>query len=115
MTYSYELQTLYDGMDIVILIRMRRLKWIGHINPKDNNRTVEHMFSKQPEGVRRRGRQSSKWWSVFGQILRREELRIGEKYVGIGKNGRRPSKRRRSTWDFRSTKNNKQYGSIVNM
>jgi hypothetical protein len=73
------------------------------------------MFSHQPEGFRRRGRQSSRWWSVFGQILRREELRIGEKYVGIGKNGRRASKRRRSTWDFRSTKNNNQCGSMVNM
>jgi len=102
MTYGYELQTLYEGMDIVILIRMRRLNWIGHINRTDDTRTVEHMFSNQPESVRRTGRQSSRWWSVFGQILRRGELRIGEKYVGIGKNGRRPSKRRRFTWDFRS-------------
>jgi hypothetical protein len=40
--------------------------------------------------------------SLFGQILRREELRVGEKYVGIGKNGRRPLRRRRSTWNCRA-------------
>jgi hypothetical protein len=45
------------------------------------------MFSCQPKGVRRRERSRSRWWNVFGQILRREELRIGEKYLGIVKNG----------------------------
>jgi hypothetical protein len=51
---------------------------------------------------------------VFGQILGREELRIGEKYIRIGKNRRRPFRKRRSTWDFRSTKK-KKYESMVNM
>jgi len=113
MTYGCELQTPYEDMDIVILIRIRRLNWISHIDRKDDNRKVEHMSSKQPEGVRLRGRQRSRWWIVFGHILRREELRIGEKYVEIGKNGRRPSKRRRFTWAL--TKNNKKYGNTVNM
>jgi len=42
--------------------------------------------------------------SLFGQILRREEVRIGEKYVGIAKNGRMLLRMRRSTWDLRLTK-----------
>jgi hypothetical protein len=30
--YNYEVQTLYEDMDIVALIRVRRLNWNGHIS-----------------------------------------------------------------------------------
>jgi hypothetical protein len=73
------------------------------------------MFSSLPGGVSTRGRPRSKWWSVFGYVLRREDLRIKEKFVGIRKNGRRPSSRRTFTWDFRSTKKKKKYENMVNM
>jgi hypothetical protein len=105
-----KLQTVYEDTVIITLIRTRRLNWIGHIRWLNDTRKVEHMCCSQPEGVRRTGRPRSRWWNVFGQIWRQEELRIGDKYVGIAKNGRRPSRRRRSTWDFRSTKK-KKYGS----
>jgi len=68
MTYGYELQNLYEDMDVVILIRIRRLNWIGHISWLDDTRTVEHMFSSLPGGVRRRGRPRSRWRSVFGHV-----------------------------------------------
>ena len=69
MTYGYELQSLYEDMDIVVSIRMRRLNSIGHINWLDDIRTVEHMFGSLPVGVRRRGRPRSRWrWSVFGHL-----------------------------------------------
>ena len=60
---------LYEDMDIVTLIRMKRLNWIGHINRNDGNRKAEHMFSSLPGGVSRRERPRSRWWSVFGHIL----------------------------------------------
>jgi hypothetical protein len=101
MTYGCKLQILYEYTDIITLIRMRRLNWIGHISWLDDNRSVGHMCCSQPEGVRRTGRPRSRWWSGFGQILRQEELGFGEKFVGIAKNGRRLSRRRRSTWDSR--------------
>lgn len=47
-------------MDIVSLIRMRRLNWIGHINRIDDTRKFEQIFGIQPEGVRTRGR--SRFW-----------------------------------------------------
>ena len=45
---------------------------------------------------------------MFGQILRREELQIGGKHVGIGMNGRRSLRRQRSTWHCRPTKKKKK-------
>ena len=40
--------------------------------------------------------------NVFGHKLRREELRIGGENLGIGMDGRRPLKRRWSTWNCRA-------------
>ena len=40
-------------------------------------------------------------------MLRREEVRTGEKYVGIGKNGRKLLRMRWFTWDLRLTKTKK--------
>jgi hypothetical protein len=38
--YNYELQTLYEDMDTVTLIRVRIPNWIGHINWTDDTRKV---------------------------------------------------------------------------
>jgi hypothetical protein len=40
--------------------------------------------------------------NVFGQIWRREDLRIGGKHIGIGMNGRRSLRRWRSIWASRA-------------
>jgi hypothetical protein len=49
-------------MDIVSLIRVRRLNWIGQFNRIDDTRKVEQIFGCQPEGVRTRGRSRSGCW-----------------------------------------------------
>jgi hypothetical protein len=49
-------------MDIVSLIRVRRLNWIGHINWIDNTSKVEQIFGSQPAGVRTRGRSRCGCW-----------------------------------------------------
>jgi hypothetical protein len=38
--YNYELQTLPEDGDTIGLTRVRRLKWIGQINPIDNARNL---------------------------------------------------------------------------
>jgi len=53
---NYELLNLCTDIDIVNLIRVRGLNWIGHINRVDDTRKVEQIFGSQPEGVRTRGR-----------------------------------------------------------
>ena len=36
--YNYELQALYEDVDIVTLISVRRLNWIGHSNRMNDTR-----------------------------------------------------------------------------
>jgi hypothetical protein len=76
-------------VDIVTLIRVKRLNCIGPINWIDDAGKVRKIFGSQPKGVRRRGSQDLDGGFVFGQTLRRKEIRIGGKHVGIGMNGRR--------------------------
>jgi len=58
-----------------------------------DNRRVKQTANSQTEGVRTRRRPRSGWWESVWTDLRREELRIGGKYLAIGTNGR-PIRRR---------------------
>jgi hypothetical protein len=49
-------------VDIVTLIRVKRLNCIGPINWIDDTGKVKKIFGSQPKGVRTRGSQRSRWW-----------------------------------------------------
>jgi len=97
--YIYELDCM-KMVDIVTLIRVKRLNCIGPINWIDDTGKVRKIFGNQPKGVRTGGSQDPDDGFVFGHILRREEIQIGGKPVGIGMNGR-SLKKHRSTWHCR--------------
>jgi len=88
-------------VDIVTLKRVKRLNCIGPINWIDDTGKVRKIFGGQPKGVRTRGSQDLDVGFVFG-ILRKEEIKIGGKRVGIGMNGRRSLRKHRSTWHCRA-------------
>jgi hypothetical protein len=50
---------------------------------------------------------------VFGQIVRRGELRIGGQHLGTGRNGRRTLRSRRSTWACKAKKKGKKLGKLL--
>jgi hypothetical protein len=63
-----------ENVDIVTLITVRRMNWIGHVSRKDDIRKVEHMFGSQPEGVRRKGRHRSRWWECVWVDTKKERI-----------------------------------------
>lgn len=89
-------------VNIVSFVRVKRLNCIGPINWIDDTGKLREVFGSQPKGVRKRGNQDLDGGCVFGQILRREEIRIGGRHVGIGMNGRRSLRKHRSTWHCRA-------------
>jgi hypothetical protein len=61
-------------MDIVTLIRVRRLNWIGQINRTDDTKKVKKIFNSQPEGVRTRGRSRSRWWECVWTDIKKGKI-----------------------------------------
>ena len=53
---------LCTDVDIVSHVRVRRLNWIGRTDRMDSTRKFNHIFSSQPESVRKIGRPRSRWW-----------------------------------------------------
>jgi hypothetical protein len=67
--YNNKLMSLYGDLDIVLFIRINRLRWIGHVNRMDNKRMVYQVFADQPQGSRPGGRTKIRWWDcVYGDI-----------------------------------------------
>ena len=56
--YNYELYHLYKDSDIVRLIKMYRLRWIGHI---EEGQSTKHIFYQKTMGSRKRGRPRSRF------------------------------------------------------
>jgi len=60
---------------------VRGLNSTGHINQTNGTRKAKQTFISQPAGVRTRKDQDIDGGNMFGQALRREELRIRGKHL----------------------------------
>jgi hypothetical protein len=60
-----ELMQLFGDLDILSFVSISRLNWIGQINRKDSNRKVSQVFNNNPQGIRLRGRQKTRWWNCI--------------------------------------------------
>jgi hypothetical protein len=90
--------------DTITLIRVIRLKRIGHINRKSDTRKVKQIFNSQLGGVRKRGRPRSRWRECVWTDIKKGRITNWRhiQYLGIGKNGRRSLRGRRPTGDCRA-------------
>lgn len=59
--YNYDLLTLYEDVDIVTLMKVKRPKRIGPINQLDDTRKAKQIFNSLLEGVRTGERPKSRW------------------------------------------------------
>jgi hypothetical protein len=53
--------TKYKTPDIVSIIKIRRLEWLGHVVRMNETRTVKKIFEGKLEGRRSRGRPRLRW------------------------------------------------------
>ncbi|PRD29785.1 UNVERIFIED_CONTAM: hypothetical protein NCL1_28358 [Trichonephila clavipes] len=58
---NFELYQSYKESEIVNFIKIRRIKWVGHIVRMDENRTIKKVFNAQPIDTRRKGRPNLRW------------------------------------------------------
>jgi hypothetical protein len=59
--YSEDLLRLFGDLEIIPLVGISRLNWIGHLNGMDSTRKVSQAFNNNPQGSRLRGRPSKRW------------------------------------------------------
>jgi transcription termination factor 2 len=66
-----ELITKYKSQDIITVIKIRRLQWLGHIIRMDETRSVKKIFERKLEGRRGRGRPKLRWINDVEDDLRK--------------------------------------------
>jgi len=68
---NLELITKYKSEDIVTVIKIRRLEWLGHVIRMNETRSVEKIFEGKLEGRRGRGRPRLRWIDDVEDDLRK--------------------------------------------
>jgi hypothetical protein len=66
-----EMITKYKSQDIITVIKIRRLEWLGHIIKMDETRSVKKIFEGKLEGRRGRGRPRMRWINDVEDDLRK--------------------------------------------
>jgi hypothetical protein len=65
-----ELITKYKAPDIVNVIKIRRMEWLGHVVKMNETRSVKKIFEGKLEGRRGRGRTRLRWINDVEDDLR---------------------------------------------
>jgi hypothetical protein len=63
--------TKYKSQDIITVIKIRRLEWLGHVVRMDKTRSVKKIFEGKLEGRRGRGRPRLRWINDVEDDLRK--------------------------------------------
>jgi hypothetical protein len=59
--YNGELYSLYKDLDIGRVIKLARIRWLGHLVRMEENSPCKKITFSQPEGSRKKGRPKLKW------------------------------------------------------
>jgi len=65
------LRTKYKSQDIVTVIKIQRLEWLGHVRGMNETRSVKRIFERKLEGRRGRGRCRLRWINNVEDDLRK--------------------------------------------
>ena len=64
-------KTKYKSQDIVTVIKIRRLEWLGHVSRMNETRSVKKSFEGKLEGRRGRGQPRLRWINNVEDDLRK--------------------------------------------
>jgi hypothetical protein len=70
-----ELITKYKSQDIITVIKIRKLEWLGYIIRMDETRSVKKIFEGKLEGRRGRGRHRLRWINDVEDYLRKLDVK----------------------------------------
>jgi hypothetical protein len=61
LLYYYYYYYLYKDLNIVRVIKVTRLRWLGHLVRMEENLPCKKISFSQPEGSRKKGRPKLRW------------------------------------------------------
>jgi hypothetical protein len=76
--YNEELYTLYKDSDIIIYIKINRLRWAGHVILLEEQNPARRVFAAVVEGRRQKGRHKLRWEDV----VTGDAKKLGGKDIG---------------------------------
>jgi hypothetical protein len=87
--YNEELNNLYSSPNIVRVIKLKRIKWAGHVARMGERRGVFRVFVEKPEGKRPLGRPRRRWEDNIKKDFQEVECRgwTGSSVLRIGTGG----------------------------
>jgi hypothetical protein len=59
--HNEELHNLYSSPSIIRIIKLKRMKWVGHVARMGEKRNVYRLLAGKPEGKRPLGRPRHRW------------------------------------------------------
>jgi hypothetical protein len=68
--HNDELHSLYSSPNVVRVIKLRRMKWVGHVARMDEGRGVYRVLVERPEGKRPLCRPRRRWEDNIKMDLR---------------------------------------------
>jgi hypothetical protein len=72
--YNDALHNLYSSLNIVRVIKLRRLRWAGHVAYMGEGRGVYRVLVERPKGKRLLGRPRHRWEDNIKLDLREIEI-----------------------------------------
>jgi hypothetical protein len=87
--HNEELRVLDSSPSIIRIIKLRRMRWAGHVAQMGEKRNVYTLFVGKPEGKRPIGRPRRRWVIILGWILERWDgvMWTGLVWLRIGTGG----------------------------
>jgi hypothetical protein len=59
--HNKELRDLYSSPSIIIMIKSKRMRWVGHVSQMGEKRNAYRLLVGEPEGRRPQGRPRCRW------------------------------------------------------
>jgi hypothetical protein len=75
--HNEELNDLYSLPSIVRVVKSRRMRWAGHVARMGENRGMQRVLVRKPDGRRPLGRPRRRWEVILRWIFRKLEGVVG--------------------------------------
>jgi hypothetical protein len=86
--HNEELRVLYSSPSIIRIIKLRRMRWAGHVARMGEKRNAYRLLARKPEGKRPLGRPRRRWVDNIRMDLR--EVGWGDvDWIGLAKDWNR--------------------------
>jgi hypothetical protein len=80
--HNEELHNLYSSPDVIRMIKLNRMRWVGHVACMGEKRTIHMVLVGKPDGKRPLARSGHRWEDNIQMYLREIEWE-GTDYISV--------------------------------